>query len=359
MSATTGANPAENPGQDPVTDRRRFLATAGAAAAGAAWVVPTVVSTSVAAAATQAPAASTAVAVGQFFAPRVWTTTDAGADFAAAGPVPGDAYAVATNGAGRWVAVGTDAAWFSDDTGTTWTAATTPVNFDGRSVIVDGSGPGATWWAVGRSSPFVYSSTDGGATWVTGPGSLGSAQDGIAIDSAGRQLSVGPIDAFGLAPVWGDFAPYPAGWDPVAIAALPSGLFVAVGPTAAWWIQLPCPCPSPAFTAGAVPANWQALSVACDGVGRFVAVGRDASNTALGGAWFSTDGGQTWTSATTPPSTPAFGVATNGTGTWVAVGSAVPGGGSWFSTDDGVTWQQSTTPLTGLGTGVAFDRLLP
>lgn len=349
-------------------DRRRFLGQTGAvaAAAGAVWAAPALTSTDAASAATLPPAPNlVAAAEWTSFPGGPWAYTSAGgATWTGTGAQPdGNAYAVAADGAGRWVVAGEGGsrAWTSSDA-LTWTpvpVVNLPGGFSAKGLAADGAG---RWAAVSNTvEQGYYSATVDGTAWL----------------SASTPVS---------------------GFDAAAVAHSPvgAGLWVAVGPGGAW---RSADATSWAVAGAALPADWNALAVAADPTGRFVAVGPGASGT--GGAWSSTDG-DTWTAATTPPvgipagiahgpggwaavgrlnpipdptgrswtspdgdtwtasttsiDTPGFGVATDAAGTWVAVGT---GSRTWRSTDDGVTWTQATIPISTTGTAVAFARLLP
>jgi hypothetical protein len=349
-------------------DRRRFLGQTGvvAAAAGAVWAAPAITSTGAASAATLPPGA-TLVATAEWTSlpagPWAFTSTDAGSNWAGTGAQPdGNAYAVATDGAGRWVIAGEggSVAWTSSDA-TTWTPVPPvdlPPGFSAKGLATDGAG---RWSAVSNTVDQAYLSTTVDGTSWTAAATPGSGFDAAAVAhtavGAGLWVAVGPGGAWRSADAasWAVAgSPLPADWNALAVAVDAAGLFVAVGPgsagTGGAWTSTDGDVWTPAALAPVgIPA------AVAHGPGGWAAVGRVAAPPDPDGrSWISADG-STWIESTKPVDTPGFGVATDALGAWVAVGV---GSRSWTSTDNGDRWNQAPVPVTGLGTAVAFARLL-
>lgn len=364
-------NDAEAP---PGVDRRRFLSRAatGAVVAGAAgWVTPVLLSQP-AAAGPGTGLLGDFVAVGRTgnVVPASFVTTDAGATWPSsaqpyadgvlngvatdgpavvtvgidhdgaptsgvsrtsfdggltwsisAAPVPtnGDLKAVATNGTGTWVAVGSagtrGATATSTDYGSTWsTPVTLPIN-NYLEAVAHGSG---TWIAgganAGTDTAIVVRSTNAGASWSTPAGIAAGVVRGLATNGAGHWVAV-------TSP-W--FTP----------SGGPSNVWVSVDDGVTW--------SGPTLT-----VSGDLYDIAIDsGSGTMVAVGHVGTRAT---AWRSTTGGVSWSGGVQLSTTAseAFGIAPGGGGLWVAVGYDRPGGfnlqpASFTSTDDGVTWPIAT-----------------
>jgi hypothetical protein len=346
-------------------DRRQVLGAAGVVA-GAAWIAPSVLSADAAGAATVPPAPAL-VAVGQSSfppaGPFAFHSADAGDTWTSTGAEPdGDAFALAADGAGHWVAVGSGGslAWTSGD-GTTWTAVpagSLPAGFAASGLATDGAG---TWAAVDNTVDQGYFSlTADGSSWATAtiPGTGFDAAAVAHSAAAGRWIAVGPGGAWrsGDAQTWTAAAnPLPADWNAVAVAADPTGLFVAVGPGSAGTGGAWSTTDGDTWVAAAMPPVGLPQGVAV-GPGGWAAVGRvNPAPDLTGRSWTSADGSTWATSSVLPIDTVGFGVATDGLGRWVAVGN---GTRSWVSTTDGARWDPASTPVTCIGMAVAFDRLL-
>jgi hypothetical protein len=351
----------------PRSGRRRFLGQASVAAgvAGTAWVTPALVSVDAAAAAT--PPAPNLVAVGQSqfppLGPFAFHSSDLGDTWTGTITQPdGDAYAVAADGAGRFVAAGEggSVAWTSPDA-VTWTAvlpANLPPGFSARGLATDGA---ATWSAVSNTvDQGYYSTMVDGSVWLTAtiPGTGFDAAAVSYSSFSGVWVAVGPGGAWRStdAQTWVVAASaLPADWNALAVAVDPAGLFVAVGPgtagTGGAWLSID----GDLWTVAVLPPVGIPAAIAV-GPGGWSAVGRlNPFPDPTGRSWTSPDG-STWTTSVTSVNTPGFGVATDGFGAWVAVGD---GTRCWTSIDDGVNWIAAPTPISCIGAAVAFDRLLP
>jgi len=341
-------------------DRRRFV---GAVAAGGAvaWVAPAIISVPAAAAATVAPGAHL-VATGTAGS-LAWTSADDGRRWHdASSPITGTGLALATDGAGRWVAVGgtSPRAWTSGD-GTTWIADVPATSVDGvaNGVATDGAG---AWVAVGQSGSLAWTSTDDGATWTPAAVPVGDTAFAVATDAKGNWVAVGGSSSGGA------WRSSDAGrhWTPATVpidgvgfgvATDGAGLWVAVGASST------SPTASGAWTSTDDGATWQAAAtpaggfdaaaVATDGRGVWVAVGADG---VFGAAWTANAGATIWDPAVLAITNPGRAIATDGAGSWVAVGT---GSRAWTSVDDGETWAQAATPMDGAAAAVAYGRRLP
>ncbi len=363
-----GTGPPSDP-TEPHSDRRQFLGHAGAVAgvAGAAWVAPSLISVDAASAATQPPG-SKAAAVGQSSFPPLgpfgFTSTTSGQTWTSTGAQPdGDAYALASDGAGHWVAAGEggSVAWTSPDA-STWTPvapAGLPPGFSAKGLATDGA---STWAAVSNTVDQGYfSTTVAGTVWqvaTTPAAGFDAAAVAHSAAGAGLWVAVGPGGAWRStnAQAWtAASAPLPADWNALAVAADPTGRFVAVGPGVAGTGGAWSSTDGDVWTAAATPPVGIPAGIAV-GPGGWAAVGRlNPFPDPTGRSWTSPDG-SAWTTSVTSINSPGFGVATDGLGAWAAVGD---GTRSWVSTDNGVHWTAATTPVSCIGAAVAFDRLLP
>ena len=265
----------------------------------------------------------------------------------------GEGKGVAYDGKGRWVAVGNadpvdnGNILYSTDNGETWTSAQqnggSPFGTgEGYGVAYDGKG---RWVAVGNAEPSdignILYSTDNGETWTSaqqnGNNPFGTGNgNGVAYDGKGRWVAVGYDDSSD------------------------TGNILYSTDNGETWTSAQQNGGSP-FGIG------YGFGVAYDGKGRWVAVGSDDSSD-TGNILYSTDNGETWTSAQQNGNNPfgtgnGNGVAYDGKGTWVAVGSddSSDTGNILYSTDKGETWtsaqQDGNNPFgnTGYGFGVAYD----
>ncbi len=325
---------------------RRKAIGVGGAVVGGAWIAPHLISTPAAAA--QSVTSRWVAAGGR---PQeggvVWTSPE-GANWATVATFPQQgANAVATDGQGRWLAVG-DGAWTSLDT-VTWSATTSSLPSDSESVATDGTG---TWIAPGHDfqafEPMVMVTTDLGATWFTIVLEPTGFAVAVASDGNGRWVVVGD-QMEGMGGVWLSTDAFattiptvvPEGFSAYDVATDGTAHWVAVG--SGVWTSADA-----GETWEAPEVEFEATSVATDSKGTWVAVG-------YSGVWRSTDSGATWTQTATPVEVDANSVATDGT-RFVAVGYE----GSWFSDDHGITWTASpTSAISGDGRDVASDLLLP
>lgn len=179
------------------------------------------------------------------------------------------------------------------------------------------------WGVPGEQFAFVaWRSTDGGSTWTESR-------------TNERGIRAATLTETGL---------LGAGWD--YAGTFPFDSWAAISADGVAWRRVD----SPAF------ANAQVMDVTALGP-RVVAVG-DLGAPHQGAAWYSDDGGETWTAAS-PPHTEAIpaAVATFGD-RLVAVGGIRGSGGglatpvAWVS-DDGANWQQVEMPPTGMPSGLA------
>lgn len=255
------------------------------------------------------------------------------------------------------------------------------------------SNDGAKLAAAGNWQPqqftvagIVYTSANGGATWLQRPGAGGFMIRALAASADGARLAACSARLMASADGGASWfeRPVPAGFsgcaslagsaDGVTLLAAaepapgqPSSLFVSTIAGAAW-----DPCP------GAPAAAWRALAVSGDGTRMLAAAGDEVWRSADRGAswaktglttgglgpaalaashdgarlvavpwqgrpWLSTDGGGSWAQAAGSP-----------TASWVAVASSADGmrlvaaGGAqspaeatlWTSADGGQTWQE-------------------
>ncbi len=120
------------------------------------WAAPTVLASSAVAQGTPpaGPPGSTWVAVGERLSAngaRAWTSPNNGDTWSSATTEPNaETNAVATDGAGKWVAVGSGGAgaWTSPNPEDRWTQATAPLGWAASGVATNGAG---VWVAVGNS----------------------------------------------------------------------------------------------------------------------------------------------------------------------------------------------------------------
>jgi hypothetical protein len=291
----------------------------------------------------------------------VFRSTDDGVTWTAAGAIPPTPAgtvaleAIATDGAGRWVAGGaSDGAasplglYYSDDVGATWTPVI-PSQPPASSVqihdIAERAGGTTAWAAVGEAhnvgltDAIVLRSTTG-ASWSP-PNTWGTMRDlalrGVAIDAAGTTVAVGTSRA------------------PGASADL-NAPFILVKSAAAlgftlWQAQ---------YVADTSKGGLNA--VATDSQGGVVMVGRRALGVSTVAVAYRLPAGPTDPlidlSAALPPGIESLeDVATDGQGSWVTVGG--DRGATTRSTDVGTTWSPAVEALAtmkgrGLLRGVTF-----
>lgn len=363
-------------GGPPVVDRRRFLRRAAVGGA-VAWVAPTIASRPAAAGPGTALGGSF-VAVGRTgnVVPASFVTSDSGASW----PTSANPYAdgalngVATDGSAV-VTVGIDedgqptsgVSRTSFDGGLTWSIAATPVETNGdlRAVATNGTG---TWVAVGSRGTtgatvtstdagvswptsatlavgtFLDSVAHGSGTWIAGGADYG-ADDAIVVRSTNAGASWGsPITVHTEGVVRGLATDGAGRW-----VAVTSPLLLTTGGPSHVWVSAD---DGATWSGPTLTVAGDLHGVATDG-STWVAVGQvDARAT----VWRSTNDGLNWSSGTQLAgyTSEAWGVATDGDGTWVAVGYGRPSGtnnrpASFTSDDDGLTWPTVTViPTVGI-----------
>ena len=297
-------------------------------------------------------------------APSILSVTAASA--ATVGPLPDPATFVAV-GASPFV-------WRSTDGGASWAVATIAANAAIGGVATDGLGNWVATVGIG-TAPFVKRSTDDGLTWTSPSVSPGAARGvvAVAVTSTGTTwvaLRGGGTNVNATArsidggDTWSSFAGSPSGVSGFAVGPTVSSIdpdartWVAVGGANAYRSTDDCAT----FVTIALPSGDVARmrAVATDGLGNWVAVNGNINGADLLRVWTSGDDGVTWALATTQPDGVCTGVATDGQGTWVAVGSHLNATNtapdSWRSTDNGATWTGNSTN-TVTYSAVATDAL--
>ncbi len=299
---------------------------------------------------------------------------------------PAAAAAIASDSTGQRLVVVGDGVWTSINGGKTWIDRTssapaliqqwTSVASDSTGMnlvaVVNGfyDGPSAK---PAEFSGDVWTSADGGATWVDQTASSpahGQAWRSVASDASGTKLVAvtAGLGAFGAGAIWtsadggatwtnrtgADAAMGSQSWSSVASDATGQNLVAAGGGSGVWasmdggatWTDRTPADPKFQASFGDQVQGWS--SVASDATGTKLIAAVDS-----GDLWISTDGGVTWTD-TGPASSwqDWLSVASDSTGTnLIAVDGLVNGynGDVWRSKNGGLSWTNQATEDAGAG----------
>jgi hypothetical protein len=296
---------------------------------------------------TPAPPQPTPVPIIPAFIPTAWIDAS-GVDFSSYGR--GVAY---SNGV--WIAAGLDSTSSiksSSDNGVTWSDMNNlvPTAAGGAGlygVATDGNGK---WVAVGNQNTAVGGKTiifssDNGVTWASSTNGFnlnnGYTDRGWAVAYANNVwMAVGHYNTSVGYERWIKVA---TTFDPVT------------GPE---WVDKPAG--TGAALVGFGPSN-PAMCVAY-GNGRWCVGGQDLNNPAKGSIIYSDDNGTTWTKATGTFKGMCQGIATDGNSNWVAVGYLGTGDSKTikYSSDNGATWTDTTSlsaNLFSMGQSVTYQPL--
>jgi hypothetical protein len=252
--------------------------------------------------------------------------------------------ALATDGAGNWIAISdtsTNTA-ISNNNGATWTAGGALAT-EMSSLATDGLG---NWVAVAFNGNATAISTNNGASWTaTGNLPASTTWGNVVTDGAGN-WAVGKLTTAGAAystnngTTW--TAANVAGWSGTSMKAM------ATDKKGHWVATTSGTQPAVSTNGGQTWTNGGAMSsltwasLATDGKGTWIALSNNSVDSA-----FSLDNGNTWTAggSTTASTTSAWGVgfATDGNGNWLAISGV--NSVATFSTNGGQSWQSFGTSL--------------